>query len=183
MTTPKLNGEGRQPRGSSISAAAPLEPASVASVPAGRIIIDGESAAEFDEFRQRLRETFPDGGVLAEILAEQLAALLWRLRRFAGFEAGLISWVLHQQAQAYDSDGLSLGGHFFPADQRGLATPKEGSDRANRHRRHAIGRAVETAFVKGDALGRMGRYEVHLMRQAERVLAELRRLQGNRLAR
>ena len=54
-------------------------------------------------------------------LVEHLAGLLWRLRRAQGFEAGLLSWIAHQQAEAYDTAAVTLGPIAVVCDGRGLS--------------------------------------------------------------
>ena len=146
-------------------------------MPGRWVVIEGESALMFEDFRRDLRGQFSGTGPLAEVLVDQLAAVLWRLRRSAGFEAALMGWLSHQQAQRHDRDGVSFGEHFFPSDRRSLsATRAPASQRVQRLHHQVIGRTLEAAFSNSDLLGRMGRYEAHLMRQASRLLVELERL-------
>ncbi len=145
-------------------------------VPGRAVVIDGESALLFEDFRRELRRQFRRTGPLADVLIDQLAGVLWRLRRSAGFEAALIGWLSHQQAQMHDKDGVSFGGHFVPTNRRSLSsTGLCPSQRAHRHQCQRLGRTLEAADSKSDLLGRMGRYEAHLMRQATRLLQELQR--------
>ncbi len=146
-------------------------------MPGRSVVIEGESALMFEDFRRDLRGQFGGAGPLADVLIDQLAGVLWRLQRSATFEAALISWLTHQQAQRHDRDGVSFGEHFFPSDRRGLSTTRApGRQRAQQLHHQIIGRTLEAAFSNSDLLGRMGRYEAHLMRQASRLLVELQRL-------
>ena len=145
-------------------------------LPSRWVVIDGESAVLFEQFRDDLKHQFRRDDPLAEALVDQLSGVLWRLRRSAGFEAALIGWLSHQQSQLHDEDALTFGDYFFPASRRGLpprgATPESDLER---HHRHLLGRTLEAALIKSDYLGKLGRYEAHLLRQAERLIFELRR--------
>lgn len=150
------------------------EPEGTFQLVAGLVVIDGERAVDFAAFQSNLVKRATPDDPLASFLLNHLATILWRLRRSAGLEAGLWTWIAHQQASAHDRTGLRIGSHFFPGDPRGLSV-RAGNGRSEPCRRRT-GRMVEAAVRKADLLGRLGRYEAHLMRQAERTLAELRRM-------
>ena len=65
---------------------------------------------------------------------------------------------------------------FFATDPRALAKPSRaaGDHRVNRRGRQVVGRALEVALDAPDPLGKIGRYEGHLMRQLVRTLELLR---------
>jgi hypothetical protein len=54
------------------------------------IVLEGEDAGEFDALRAKLEADFDPDSVIERELVDRLAALLWRWRRVAVFEAGLI---------------------------------------------------------------------------------------------
>jgi hypothetical protein len=138
---------------------------------AEQVILEGEDAARFEALRAALVFEFEPEGPTEVFLVERLTSLTWRLGRVPAFEAGLFAWVSHQQAEAHDLAGVSLGEFFFSGDRRALAPPKTGGSSRNRQRR--IGRTLEVLTSKTDPLGRLARYEGHLMRQVERTLKEL----------
>ena len=140
------------------------------------IVIAGESREAFSAFCHQVERSFVATGPVAAFLVTHLATLLWRLRRSATFEAGLLTWIAHRQSQAHDRSGVSVGSHFFPDDQLGLPKPGRGATKMSGKQRERTGRTLGEAFNTTDVLGKMGRYEAHLMRQAERTMAELRRL-------
>jgi hypothetical protein len=144
---------------------------------AQHIMLDGEDAALFDVMYGRLVEQFTPSLPLEELLVERLAGLMWRLRRAPVFEAALIAWVYHHQTETSGSVGLVVGGAYFSSHGM-LETSRSGAhlDPHHVHRRHLTGRMLETIIGKEDYLSRLGRYEMQLMRQLERTLAEIEKL-------
>ena len=56
-------------------------------------LLPGEKLDDFSDLRARvLAELAPDSAIEIE-LAEQIASLLWRLRRVPAFEAALLAWT------------------------------------------------------------------------------------------
>ncbi len=140
------------------------------------IVLDGEDAAAFETLGLALRDEYRPASATESDLVEHLAALLWRLRRAGAYEAALLAWIAHHQAETHDGDGMTLGEHFIPSDRLGIEAPV----RADHPRYHSafrlrIGRMLEVAVGQRDMLSKLGRYEAHLMRQIERVLGELKR--------
>lgn len=142
------------------------------------VLLDGEDAAVFEALRRALRLEFAPRSATEVSLVEHLAGLLWRLRRAQGFEAGLLSWIAHQQAEAYDTAGVTLGRIAVVCDRRGLAhngavVPNSTVSNSGELRR--VGRMLDAALGPRDLMSKLGRYEAHLARQIEKILAELRR--------
>jgi hypothetical protein len=142
----------------------------------GLVVIDGEDAAAFAALRLHLDNAFQPHGPVATFLVDYAATLMWRLRRVATFEAGILSWIADQQSRRHDGKGIALGDVFFATDPRALAKPSRaaGDHRLNRRGRQVVGRALEVALDAPDPLGKIGRYEGHLMRQLVRTLELLR---------
>lgn len=142
------------------------------------VLIDGENPISFKLLLDALDAEFEARGPMAAFLVDYAATLIWRLRRVATFEAGLLTWISDQQRQRHDSRGLTLGDVFFSGDARSLPVPSQNSESHWRQQRgrQVIGRTLEAALDKSDPLGKIGRYEGHLMRQLARTLEELRRL-------
>lgn len=141
---------------------------------ARRVVLDWEDAAAFEQLRRALHDEFKPVWPSAVELVEHLAALLWRLRRSHAFEASLITWLTHQQAEAHDNGGMMLGQVFLSADQWGLQAPSSkaiGVVHGGEHKR--AGRMLEIAVGQRDMLSRLGRYEAHLQKQIEKTLNRL----------
>ena len=138
------------------------------------VLMDGENPISFKLLLDALDAEFEARGPMAAFLVDYAATLIWRLRRVATFEAGLLTWISDQQRQRHDGRGLTLGDVFFSGDARSLPGPNQTSQW--RQKRQVIGRTLEAALDKSDPLGKIGRYEGHLMRQLARTMDELRRL-------
>ncbi len=141
---------------------------------ARRVLLDGEDAAVFEALRRALRNEFAPRTATEVSLVEHLAGLLWRLRRAQGFEAGLLSWIAHQQAEAYDVAGVTLGRIAVACDRRGISQTTDAT-RADAGDLRRVGRMLDAALGPRDLMSKLGRYEAHLGRQIEKTLAELRR--------
>ena len=141
---------------------------------AERIVLEGEDAAGFAGLRERLAFEFDPQSATEWFLVERLAGLVWRLARIPAFEAALFAWISHQQAEAHDAAGVSVGEVFFAGDRRALAPAEAGGAAARqRHRQRRVGRTLEALMAKADPLGKLARHECNLMRQLERTLQEL----------
>lgn len=64
--------------------------ATVHGLLAGDILIKGESAEQYEIFRQRLRTDLDPVGQLETLLAERITAFFWRLARAGRMEQGLL---------------------------------------------------------------------------------------------
>jgi hypothetical protein len=67
-------------------------------------LIPGEDAAEWKEFRSRLRSSLAPLGAAQEILADRIVDSAWRLRRFAVVEAGIFTAQLYEEEQRLAED-------------------------------------------------------------------------------
>ncbi len=147
---------------------------------ARQIVLAGEDPAEFDALRTALLTELCPDSALEGLLVDRLARLFWRLRRIPRFEAALLSWVQGREDERRNATRVLLGGVVICCD-RGAIGDQRATDGElhERHARRATGRALETVFVDGDVLNKLGRYERDLMRQVERVLGELTRCRGH----
>lgn len=138
------------------------------------VVMAWEDAAAFEALRQALRGEFKPAGATATELVEHLAALLWRLHRASAYESALLAWISHQQGEMYDGDGMTLGEVFLPADRRGLTSVAQNPTKASvGAAKLQLGRTLEVAIGSRDLMGKLGRYEAHLLRQVERTLKRL----------
>ena len=146
---------------------------------AHQVVIEGEDPALFDALRDRFRREFRPVG---PFLVERLAGLAWRLRRVPLFEAALLSWIAHQQAETHGTTGIMLGDIFLSSDACSLAGPplEPTVDAREAHERRLTGRMLSAVLSKDDLLSKLGRYEALLMKQVERTLATLRQLIAER---
>jgi hypothetical protein len=126
---------------------------------ARRMLLDGEDANFFEEGVQALYREFQPVGPVEEELVENLAETNWRLRRIPAFEAALFDYSGHQV--------LSLGG-------RGGS--KEGGPRKT------LRGVLLNVMIPGDVFAKLSRYEAHLVRQVDRIVDQLRKLQTERRA-
>jgi len=142
------------------------------------VVMEGENPVAFQMLADGIDAEFEPKGPMAAFLVDYAATLLWRLRRVATFEAGLLTWIAGQQRQRHDRKGIRLGDVFLAIDGQALPLPGRHAGAAHRqqHGLQVIGRTLESALDKSDPLGKIGRYEGHLMRQLMRTLEELRRL-------
>ena len=141
---------------------------------AQRVVLEWEDPAVFEQLRSALHDEFESANPTAFELVEHLAALLWRLRRSHAYEAALLTWITHQQAEAHDAEGMMLGSVFLGTDRRSLHTYGSNSRRRDADDRKRAGRMLEAAIGQKDVLSRLGRYEAHLQKQVEKVIKQLR---------
>lgn len=138
------------------------------------VVMTWEDAATFEALRQALHDELKPACVAATELVEHLAALLWRLHRSSAYESALLAWISHQQAEMHDGDGMTLGEVFLPGDRRGLTNVSTSSRTASVGAAQLqLGRTLDGAIGSRDLLGKLGRYEAHLLRQVERTLRAL----------
>jgi hypothetical protein len=145
---------------------------------AHQVVIDGEDPAQFDALLHRFRGEFQPESALEEFLVERLAGLAWRLRRVPLFEAALLAWIAHRQAETHGPTGILLGDVFLSSEAGPLSMvpPEPRVDRRDAHERRLTGRMLAAVLSKDDFLSKLGRYEALLMKQLARTLAALREL-------
>ena len=146
---------------------------------ARQIVLQGEDPAEFEALREALIGELRPDTALEGVLVDRLAGLFWRLRRIPRFEAALLTVMRSREDKYRNATSLRLGGVIVSCDHPVVTQQAAQTDAQERHERSTIGRVLETAFVDGDVLNKLSRYERELMRQVERVLAELTRCRGH----
>ena len=148
---------------------------------ASTVVLAWEDASAFEAARRQFHSELAPAGPTEAALVEHLAAVIWRLRRASAYEAALVQWVAHRQAEAFDGEGVTLGQVFLVSDAHGLDDGGPVASRnASSRQKLETGRLLEVVLGKPDFLNKLGRYEVHLLRQVERTLAELKRLREPR---
>lgn len=116
-------------------------------------LLDGEDRAEYEALLARLLDELAPASVHEELLVDDIAGLVWRLRRLSRVEAAL----------------FSLG--IPTAVERALSEAGE--------RRHGIGAAFAS---QAPAFGTLSRYEVTMANRLRRLLDDLHRRQADREA-
>lgn len=143
-----------------------------------RVVLDGEDATLYQAMITELVEEFRPTTAFESTLIQQLANVIWRLRRSIVYEAALFAWIAHLQSQAHDATGVVLGQVFLPLNAAGLSS----EDRDKQHTPDfansansllRTGRTLEAMLNKNELLSRLSRYETHLVRQLDRLLCQL----------
>ena len=139
------------------------------------VVVQGEDAARFEALRRDLLDEFEPETTMQAILVDQLAAVVWRLRRAAAYEPALLSWIGQQQAKAHDEHGVVLGDVFLPIKTNGLTSQTRTATRTAVSSQDLMrtGRTLEAAMAKSDLLSKLSRYETHLIRQMEKILSQI----------
>lgn len=141
------------------------------------VLLPNEDPAEREELRQAVFTSLAPEGALEIQLVEHVVSLVWRLRRVAGFEVALFTWVRHVQAEEDGSVDAMLD-----LDSRTrlppASTDTEDDDGTTREVLE-IGRTFE-AMLKTGLTDKLSRYETTLQRQLSSTLKELRELKANR---
>ena len=114
-------------------------------------LLDGEDPAEFEDLKARLVDEFGPASAAEDLLVDDIAGLLWRLRRLAKVEVAL----------------FSVG---MPAEiERALQQAGEIE--------HGIGASFA---AQAPAFGTLSRYEVSMANRLRRALDDLKQLQADR---
>lgn len=145
---------------------------------AAHIVLDWEDPVAFETLRRALHCQYDPGNVMTVELVEQLATLLWRLRRARAYESALIAWITHQQAEAYDPFYIQLGSLSLKIDNLGASLQGQVHCPGIAADQKRVGRMLEGVIGEKDLLGRLARYERHLQRQVERLISALAVLPG-----
>jgi hypothetical protein len=115
-----------------------------------------EDPADFEALRARFRADWQPLTGIEESLVERMASAHWRLRRFAGMEAGIfnLSFETNPMPERYNQQGRS--------DPRTWA--------------------FNISCTWGDKFLKLARYESHLQREVSRCLRELQKIRADRRA-
>lgn len=143
-----------------------------------RAVLDGEDAALYEALLRELLHEFQPISVLDNMLVQQLANVMWRLRRSTVYEAALVTWIAHLQSQTHDTQGVILGQTFVPLNTWGLGPQVADRSGCGAHASSArdmlhAGRTLEAALGKNELLSKLSRYETHLIRQMTRILGQI----------
>lgn len=140
-----------------------------------QVVLEGEDVDAFEALRQDLKKEFQPSGASESQLVEQLAGLLWRLRRVPVFEAAMLTWIAHCQAKTHDKGLVTIGRVLISADRRSLPVDVAGLRRTLAKDKRLLGRTLEVVLGQRDMLNKIGRYESQLRGQVGKILAELTR--------
>ena len=136
-----------------------------------KVVLEGESPAEFESLRTGMFQEFRPTSRVEQELVDRIASVLWRLRRVPAFEVALLAWVEHSQSRRHDRSLITLGSSSIGDSDRGLPTAIASESYGMGVRR--LGRALETALSKHDLLNKLSRYEGQLTSQLDKGLKQL----------
>ena len=153
---------------------------------ATQVVIPGETPADYSALRDRLMSEIAPQSALEEDLADRLATTLWRLRRIPVLENALFAWLQHYRFRCETDLGWLLDDYVAPPGEEDKAGdhytaqiwPGRKADECRTLK--LIGRTVEDAFSDHNTLSKLSSYEARLLRQAERLLAQLDKRRENR---
>ena len=162
------------------------------------VLLPGEDEAALAELGERVRADLQPVGELEDLLAEQILAAVWRLRRLRRVEAGIFAWELYgelaeraqQEARAYERTGLDqiLEDTTLPSvilderrHQEALSKAQEMKARQDAETA-TLGRTFIRDADEANAFSKLSRYEATIERSLYRALHELQRLQAARNA-
>lgn len=140
---------------------------------AAHVVLEWEDPVAFETLRRALHCQYDPANAMTVELVEQLAALLWRLRRSRVYEGALITWITHQQAEAHDPFYIQLGSLSLKVDDLGASLQGQDHNAGTAADQKRVGRMLEGMIGERDMLGRLARYERHLQRQVEGLISAL----------
>jgi hypothetical protein len=148
-------------------------------------VLPDEQDAYTAHHDELLREAAPVGA-LETALSEQVALLLWRLRRCASVEAGLLEWWQHQalalHAHAERTGDDPILARCFHADPATVAA-SQATEAAAHTRQSSDWPALGHGFARdAGAFATLSRYETAIEAALTRTLANLRQVQAARCA-
>jgi hypothetical protein len=114
-------------------------------------LLDGEDPAEYEALKERLVEEFAPASGIEDLLVDDIAGLLWRLKRLAKVEVALFSIGTPKAVEM----ALSEAGEA----------------------EHGVGAAFA---AQAPAFGVLSRYEVTMANRLRRTLDDLRAMQSER---
>ncbi len=138
---------------------------------AEQLMLASEDPALFERLREALFDQFAPETVYEEQLADQLAGLIWRLKRVPVFEAAMLDWMGYRQEEIHDRDRPAEADPralvtVIPS-HRGLSRTTTQHDQETRARLK-LGRLLEAESEK-TLMATLTRYEAHLMRQLKQT--------------
>lgn len=143
-------------------------------------LLDDERLEVYIIFQDNIIDELAPDSVYQEELVYRIANLLWRLRRIPVFETAILAWMAHRQVEVFDSpDSYNINptpGITRYGEHKGLRESDNELPEWDRPRLQ-LGRLLE-AEMRRDLIGKLGRYEAHLMRQLQKTYDELERSRG-----
>jgi len=151
------------------------------------VVIDGESQAEFNDFRAALLGDLNPVGPLEQHLADRIVASFWRLNRIRRIEVELLN---NMSIPDDDMSGRSLpflvritktykGSPNRYVDEPICEEPVSEPDKDKLQKR-TLGELIRADLAGSNILSKFHRYEAHIDRILYRALHELQRLQAKR---
>ncbi|MHB9026394.1 MAG: hypothetical protein ACYC7E_19820 [Armatimonadota bacterium] len=137
---------------------------------AREVLIPEENAEEFTDFVREMRRDLKPVGSLEEVIASQVTAGAWRLKRLARIEAGVFTDLLSGTRRRWINEN-----HYSSKTPKGDPLPPIPEE-------VIWGRILETTPHGGDPLDKLSRYQTLVTRDFYRALRELNRLQATRPA-
>ncbi len=153
------------------------------------IVIEGESQAEFNDFRASLLGDLNPVGPLEQHLADRIVASFWRLNRVRRIEVELIN---NMSIPDGDLSGRSLpflvritktyeGSPDQFVDEPVCEEPVSESDSdKDKLQKRTLGEVIRVDLAGSNILSKFHRYEAHIDRILYRALHEIQRLQSAR---
>lgn len=155
---------------------------------AEQIVLTDESAGDFDAFRAALIDELDVGSALEAGLADDVAALMWRLKRCHRIEPALLrlrtaehAVVEAEKAANRNYDRQSASGPSRTRNGYVASDPQvQQADAEAAEERAGLGQAFAVDAASDNALTKLSRYETTLWRNFERALHRLERAQSAR---
>jgi hypothetical protein len=158
------------------------------------LLLPGEDEAALQELSERLTSELQPEGEMEILLAEEIIAAHWRLRRLRRVETGVFAWQFYgelterakSEARSSESNALiqKLRAEFMAKPdekqhQEALAKAQE-MKALQEAETTALGRAFIRDANEANAFSKLSRYETAIERSLYRALHELQRLQATR---
>ncbi|MHB9026829.1 MAG: hypothetical protein ACYC7E_22070 [Armatimonadota bacterium] len=135
---------------------------------AREVLIPDENAEEFTDFVREMRRDLKPIGTLEEVLASQVVAGAWRLKRLARIEAGVFTDLLSGTRRRWVNEN-----HYCSTTPKGDPLPPIPEE-------VIWGRILEATPHGGEPLDKLSRYQTLVTRDFYRALKELHHLQAAR---
>jgi hypothetical protein len=159
------------------------------------LLLPGESEAALTELSEQMMAEWQPEGIVEALLVETIIASYWRLRRFRRVETDMLARQLYEamreqaqsEAKSYERNDLTdvVESITTITDEK---KHREALSRAQEMQAKldaettALGRAFMRDANEGNALSKLSRHVVPIVRDFYRALHELQRLQATRRA-
>jgi len=148
------------------------------------LVLPGEDAARLKLLRTAIEKDCAPANALESELVEQLVQIAWRARRISTFEKAMLHW-LHVQEERTDDfrEEMNSWKPMSPFDRQ--RHPEEGMIPSYaigpERESYELGRVLSVAMDK-DFLGKLSRYEAHLLRQFKQLRGDIEAAKEKRKA-